>query len=274
MDDEQRSCLRELARDPAAGALWRSIAEALEAALEGGDQVALSRAALASARALALVRGTRLAELLDQMQLGLQRLRSCGLGQDGKTFADCQMVLLRAVAEGYAEGLHEIVAGLRRKAEALSPVDPASGVLRPRQTVDHLALELVRCQRMDLPLGVAAVIPADTGEEGAAPRRRAPKRGKTIGRLLHDNLRSYDGVGSLEDGGSVLFLPGVSRDGLLKVMERLHGLFGEDSSTAAGAPSAFVLLHLDCADLSAAEILAAVGDRGRIPSAADYLVWV
>jgi hypothetical protein len=269
VDDELRGCLDELAGDPSAGRLWRPIAEALGAALDGGEDGALARAALATARSIALSGRAGLPLLLDQLLLGLDRLRVCGAGE-GETFVACQTVLLRSVAEGYAEGLEETVGELRRRAEELLTVDPSSGVLRQRQTGEHLALELLRCQRMDLPLGVAALQPAEDGS--VSGRRRTSRRRDVVGKLLRDNVRRYDGVGMLEDGGHVLFLPGVSRDGLLSAAERLHRQIAEDPRTAAYARSTFALLHLDCADLSSAEILAAVG--GRRTADADYLVWV
>jgi hypothetical protein len=272
VDNRQRSCLTELANDPASGPLWRTIADALDTALGGGDRDALERAAQAAARSVALGRrGPRLAVLNDQLLSGLDRLRACGTIQHEETFSGLRTVLLRAVAEGYAEGLEETIAELRREAESLSPSDPKSGVLRPRQTGEQLGLDLARCQRMDLPLGVAAVtlVAEGASASGRLPARRTVK----VGRTLRESVRRYDGVGSLEDGRYVLFLPGVSRDGLLTAVERLHRLIDEDPRPVAGARCAFALLHLDCADLSVTEILAALGESAET-TAADYLVWV
>jgi hypothetical protein len=271
VDDRQRSCLADLANDPASGLLWRTIAEPLETALDGGDPDALERAAHSAARSHALGGRKRLPVLHGQLLSGLDRLSACGMHEREEAFSDCRTVLLRAVSEGYAEGLEETLAQLRRDAESLSPVDPRSGVLRPRQTREQLTLDLLRCQRMDLPLGVATVTLVDEGTSSTG--KRSARRGDKVGRVLRDNVRRYDGVGSIEDGRHVLFLPGVSRDGLLTAVERLHRLLEEEPRPVAGVRGAFALLHLDCADLSVAEILTALAERGDV-AAADYLVWV
>jgi hypothetical protein len=271
VNDRQRSCLEDLANDPAAGPLWRTIAEPLEAALDVGDSDALERAARSAARSHSLDGRTRLPALHGQLLSGLDRLWACGMDGREEAFTDCRTVLLRAVGEGYAEGLEEKVAELRREAESLSPVDPRSGVLRPRQTREQLGLDLLRCQRMDLPLGVATVTLVDEGPPSTG--KRGTRRADKLGRLLRDNVRRYDGVGSLEDGRYVLFLPGASRDGLLTAAERLHRRLEEEPRPVAGVRGAFALLHLDCADLAVAEILTALAERADVATV-DYLVWV
>jgi len=276
MNEQQRSCMRDLARDRTTGLLWQPISEPLEAALRGGDLRALARAASAAARALSLTHRQRLPDLLDRLQAGLDRMLSYGPagGKARARLLECRAVLQRAVAEGYAEGKDETIADLRRQVDSLSPADPASGVLRPRQTGDLLSVELLRCQRMDLPLGIAAVAPANGRHADRPAGRRSSRRGDPVGRVLRDGVRRYDVVGSLDNGRHVLLLPGVSREGLLTAVERLHRRLEEDPRTGEDGHRTFVLMHLDCADVSAEEVLTTVADAGRAVSSADYVVWV
>jgi hypothetical protein len=261
-----------LAADPYVGHLWRPIADSLEAALTGGEQSGLARAAHDVGRALALTREVRLPDLLDDLTRGMDRLQAAA-GEDIAAFVECRTVVERSLAEGFAEGLEETVTELRHQTDDLSPADPFSGVLRPRQTNEQLGLELQRCERMDLPIGVAAV-QATAGEAWQETEGAEPPAGQDIvGRVLRENLRRYDGLGSLEDGRHVLFLPGASRDGLLTAVERLHRLLDEDPRTAAGPPAGFILLHLDCADLPVADILTTLREGRRNVPASDYLAW-
>jgi len=271
--DEWRSRVESLTRDPDVGHLWRPIAESLEAGLAGGEQAGLARAAHDVGRALALTREVRLPDLLTDLARGMDRLQAAADAAAAALFLECRTVIERALAEGFAEGLEETVTELRHQTDDLLPADPFSGVLRPRQTNEQLGLELQRCERMDLPIGVAAV-QAKSGEtrrpiEGA----ESPAGRDVVGRVLRENLRRYDGLGSLEDGRHVLFLPGASRNGLLTAVERLHRLLDEDPRTATGPPAGFVLLHLDCADLPVADVLTALREGGRDVRASDYLAW-
>lgn len=267
----ETSRVRSLAQDPDVGHIWRPIAETLEAALTGGEQAGLARAAHDVGRALALTREARLPDLLDDLARGMDQLQAAA-GEAG-LFVECRTVVERSLAEGFAEGLEETVTELRHQTDDLSPADPFSGVLRPRQTNEQLGLELQRCERMDLPIGVAA-IQAKVGTTWQPTKAAEPSAGRdVVGRVLRENLRRYDGLGSLEDGRHVLFLPGASRDGLLTAVERLHRLLDEDPRTAAGPSAGFVLLHLDCADLPVADVLTALREGGRDVRASDYLAW-
>lgn len=269
--DEWRSRVRSLTRDPDVGHLWRPIAGSLEAGLAGSEQAGLARAAHDVGRALALSREVLLPDLLDDLARGMDRLQAAA--DDRAVFAECRAVVERALAEGFAEGLEEIVTELRHHTEHLTPVDPFSGVLRPRQTNEQLGLELERCERMDLPIGVAAVQVkgAATGRPTAGAQSAVVP--DVVGRVLRENVRRYDGLGLLDDGRHVLFLPGASRGSLLAAVERLHRLLDEDPRTATGPPADFVLLHLDCADLPVADVLTALREGGRDVRESDYLAW-
>ena len=70
--------------------------------------------------------------------------RSCAL----------EHVALTRIAAGYSGGLGETIERLRRMAEESSPLDVDSGAIKPGEFGDRLSLEVERCQRMDLPLGL------------------------------------------------------------------------------------------------------------------------
>ncbi len=122
-------------------------------------------------------------------------------------------------------------------------MDPETGVLRPRDLSEHLSLEINRCQRMQLPMGVAAVL--DTPQEaGAHADRRSAGRPRAA---CGENLRRYDDGGPAETGEFVAVLPDVSRSGLAAAAERLQQPACRGPGTV-GAPRRMALAHLDCVD--------------------------
>jgi hypothetical protein len=153
---------------------------------------------------------------------------------------------------------------LEAQVSEASVVDPRTGALRPRGFREHVAVEILRCQRMELPLGVLAVF-APRGADGGCAH--APGAGW----VLRENVRRYDGVGCLENGDYVVVLPDVARSGLLAVAERVYRRLCEDPRTAALRRS-LALVHLDCVDLSATDLLEQIADAVETArNSDDYL---
>jgi GGDEF domain-containing protein len=129
-------------------------------------------------------------------------------------------------------------------------------------------MEINRCQRMQLPMGVAVVFNrgTDAGEPSETPAL-------AVGRVLRENLRRYDELGRLETGEFVAVLPDVSRTGLAAAAERLHGQLAEDPRTTA-APRCMALTHLDCVDVTVGDLLEQVTDALQHARAGDdYICW-
>ena len=84
--------------------------------------------------------------------------------------------MLRALAAGYAAGLEDIIEQLNRSVAATSPIDDATGAMKPAATAERLTLEVLRCQRMDLSLGVVEMGVELEGEAGLAARNAWPRR--------------------------------------------------------------------------------------------------
>jgi GGDEF domain-containing protein len=179
---------------------------------------------------------------------------------------------LTRLAVGYAAGLTELNLRLEQRAESLSPQDPVTGALRPRQIAERLSLELDRSRRMLLPLGVMemAVSDAHGAIVAANDAGRFPQAHEAAA-CLRDNLRSYDSVGLTADGAYLIVLPDVSRRGLAGVAERLRREWVE---VVARARPIIALEHLDPVDVTGTQILSDLGDgvvaaRDRSP----HLVW-
>jgi GGDEF domain-containing protein len=182
---------------------------------------------------------------------------------------------LARVAAGYFAGMEETIVRLRLEALQASAIDARTGAMRHEEICDRLSLEVERCQRMDLSLGLLELEFEESGSgeqvgPGAEPGVMLP----AVSECLRDNLRRYDSIGLAPDGGLLLVLPNISRRGLTGAAERLRreldGCIGERS-----APQTFfALAHYDYVDVNATDMLAAL-DRGMRQARAVHepLVW-
>jgi len=181
---------------------------------------------------------------------------------------------LARLAAGYAGGLQETIDWLRRLGDESSPVDVDSGAMKPGELGERLSLEVERCQRMDLPLGLVEL--AVDGGEG---EHHAASRGCTtpheVGSCLRESLRRYDSVGLTQDGDFVLVLPDISRRGLAGAAERIRRRVDSCAGRGAAPELTFALAHYDFVDASATEMLTVLG-RGLREARATRrpLAWV
>ncbi len=144
-------------------------------------------------------------------------------------------------------------------AEESSPLDADSGAIKPREFGGRVSLEVERCQRMDLPLGLLelAVDSRETERRAAGRPSRADLH--QIGDCLRENLRRYDSVGLTDDGAFVLVLPDISRRGLAGAAERLRREIGSCGGHGHPRELTFALAHYDFMDVNAQEMLALLG---------------
>ena len=177
---------------------------------------------------------------------------------------------------GYARGLEEAVEQLSGQVDYLSPEDPLTGVMKESEIVRRLGLELDRCRRMEISLGLTLV-----GVDCLSAVRRQGGPGESdeflrrVARLLGDSLRQYDAIGRRGDEAFLVVLPDVSRRGLQAVMERFRNDLADECPAVLHAHFSFALAHLDYFDLAASEMLAQLeGGLARVRSGDDPIVWV
>jgi len=261
--------------------LWEPVLPHLARALEG-DEAPYLEAVEQVARSAGLCQSVAVADLLEASSKGSRALRA-GLLADGAPGAEeaCRRLLvleplaLARVAAGYFAGMEETIVRLRLEALQASAIDARTGAMRHEEICDRLSLEVERCQRMDLSLGLLELEFEESGSgeqvgPGAEPGVMLP----AVSECLRDNLRRYDSIGLAPDGGLLLVLPNISRRGLTGAAERLRreleGCIGERS-----APQTFfALAHYDYVDVNATDMLAAL-DRGMRQARAVHepLVW-
>lgn len=279
MDDLIARVFEALQLDDRERGLWEPALPHLEEALSGGDPARLLEALETAARGVGLTQSGTVVDLLDTLTLVSAALRTelLGSGLPGaddacRRLSGLERLALTRVAAGYAEGLEETIAQLQGEARRVSTLDAATGAIKAEAVVEHLSLEVDRCQRMDLPLGLVEV-----AVEPRAPDAVWRARGADtavlheVGECLRDNLRRYDSVGRTEDGGFLLVLPDVSRLGLAGAAERLR----RELAACAGSPQVFVALaHYDFVDASPAEMLAALSrGMGQARTGGEPLSW-
>lgn len=266
--------LTGLALGDAARLVWEAAAPHLRAALEGDEEAFL--AALEEVGRLAgRRRSHEMAALLKGYSEGSAALAArLAAGAAARALVgrmvDLERLALTRLAAGYAAGLDELVEEARRAA-GTGPATPP-GVAAPAAFLEHLSLEVARCQRMDLPLGLAAATVA-------CPRslRRAAAAGvpvEAVATCLRENLRRYDSLGLTEDGDFVAVMPDISRRGLEGAAERLR----RELAACAGTPQLdvrFALEHFEYVDVSAREMVAALREALSEARRLDRpLVWV
>lgn len=236
-------CLARALEHDDPGSFLESLEEvACNAALSGGHEVGaliagLAEGCLAVRRALAAKAGTRAGDALSRLTT---------LERDGAA----------SLASGYAAGLEETIDRLRYQTEECSPEDPMSGATRVAGTLELLAVEVDRCRRMALSLGILGVALADEDSSVSRVQADDPDLLHVVAEALRGNVRRYDGVGRTADGDFFVVLPDVSRRSLAAIAERLRrevvGELGREPMCV------IALAHYDYADVSAAEMMAAV----------------
>ena len=157
--------------------------------------------------------------------------------------------MLRALAAGYAAGLEDIIEQLNRSVAATSPIDDATGAMKPAATAERLTLEVLRCQRMDLSLGVVEMGVELEGEDGPRGPERVAAAQREVSECLRDSLRRYDSIGLTPRGGFLLVLPDVTRRGLAAAAERLRREIAECAGD--GPQLVLALAHYDYVDVAA-----------------------
>ena len=266
MDPAHDITTADLSFDEEARDLWEPALPHLAQALAGSDGAFLD--ALESAgRGAGLTQKVPIADVLDAYGRGSELvrghlLRSGGHDAEGTAarLVALQQVALTRIAAGYSGGLGETIDRLRRIAEESSPLDVDSGAIKPSQLGQRLSLEVERCQRMDLPLGLLELAVAGSGEDRRATARPARGDLHQIGSCLRENLRRYDSVGLTDDGAFVLVLPDISRRGLAGAAERLRRELATCGGHHGVSPElTFALAHYDFVDANAQEMLAVLG---------------
>jgi len=261
--------LQSLLRDERLAPTWAPLVAPLRRIMDGNEED-FSDAVHEIGRAAALRGEPHISDLLSVLEAGFARLTEPphAESETAGRLADLSVMSVRCVALGYAAGLEEKLAVLREVIAEGSPLDPETGVLRPRDFREHLSTEINRCQRMQLPMGVAVVFSrgTDAGEAAETPAL-------AVGRVLRESLRRYDELGRLETGEYVAVLPDVSRTGLGAAAERLHSQLAEDPRTVA-APRCMALTHLDCVDVTVGDLIEQVGEAlQHARSGDDYICW-
>jgi len=267
MDARLHEAMGSLLRDDRLASVWSPLAGPLPEALTPGAEAQLEEAVYQRARAAALAAGPSLHALFTHLDAGFVCLSAPFVrgGDVAGRLAELAALCERAASLGYAAGLEERLDEIEQLLAASTPVDPSTGVLRPHELCEQLGTEILRCQRMELPLGLMVVVKAapdasDSKADGA-------------GRVLREHLRRYDGVGSLESGEVVAVLPDVARSGLAAAAERVYRCLGDDPRTAA-CGWRLALTHLDCVDVPAVDLLEVLGEGlGRAAATEDYLFW-
>ena len=167
---------------------------------------------------------------------------------------------LTRVAAGYAAGLADTIDRLRRDAVEASPLDADSGAMKPAEFGARLSLEVERCQRMDLPLGLVELAVEGDDEERRATGRPPRADVGRLGACVRENLRGYDSVGLTDGGDLVLVLPDISRRGLAGAAERLRRELDACGGRRGTTPElTFALAHYDLVDVNPQEMLTVLG---------------
>jgi hypothetical protein len=264
--------------DDAVRGVWDILIPHLPPALSGGDDGPLLAAAERSARGVALARQASVAVLLEGYLAGCEALAAALGARAAYKAAAGELVrlrpaVLRGLAAGYAAGLEDIIEQLDRRAAAASPIDDATGAMKPAATVERLTMEVLRCQRMDLSLGVLEMAVGLEGEAGPRRTERVAAAQREVSECLRDSLRRYDSIGLTPDGGLLLVLPDVTRRGLAAAAERLRR---EIAECAGDEPQlVLALAHYDYVDVAASDVVATL-ERGmeRARSRGEALAWV
>jgi hypothetical protein len=263
------SLFREAALDDAGRSLWEPALPSLELAVTGGDEEPFLGAVEDIARGAGIGQGVPVVALLDAytqasgaLLAGLQASDDDRANEAARRLRAIERVALTRIAAGYSAGLEETISRLRARAADVSPVDGDTGAIKAVELLERLDLEVNRCQRMNLSLGLLALEPqAEGAPETAARRSGGPLH--QVGDCLRGNLRRYDSIGLTSDGGFLLVLPDISRRGLAGAAERLRRELAAFAGPSATPRVRFALAHYDYVDLNAGEMLEALDDTMR-----------
>jgi GGDEF domain-containing protein len=263
--------------------LWEPALPHLASLLGGGGERPLLAAIEDVARSAGLSQSVPVAELLVGFSRGSKALRDGLQGLDTREAGEaCRLLLglenaaLTRIATGYSAGLEETILVLRRDAEDASPLDLATGAMKPDEIVEQLSLEVERCQRMELSLGLVELAFAEPVRDAmpSCPHEGYGGLLHEVGECLHENLRRYDSIGLTDDGGFLLVLPDISRRGLAGAAERLRRELDACSGPSAPPRFLFALAHYDYVDVNAVEMLATLGQGMRQARVVhEPLVW-
>ncbi|HJW74522.1 MAG TPA: diguanylate cyclase [Thermoleophilia bacterium] len=264
MDPLLADAARAVTLDEPYRALWEPLFDPLLPAVESHDPAGFLAAVEAQSRLLGRAGGLGLRDVFDGLQNGIEAMRGAVLSKEHTAHAeDLAGRLLRLEGEsmvragvGYAEGLEERAGSLALQIERLSPVDPLTGAMKPEHLESQLVLEISRCQRMDLSLGVAAlVVDGLTDLTKRDGRDAADRELSRVGSVLGESLRRYDSIGRLQDNEFIAVLPDVSRSGLASAVERLRRHLEDGEGRPDLARFLFALLHLDVVDVAPPDML-------------------
>jgi hypothetical protein len=252
--------------------LWEPAIPHLAGFVGGGHEAPLLAAVEDVARSAGLSHSVPVAELLDAFTTGHKALCD-GLHSQGTAEAReaCRLLLglekaaLTRIATGYSAGLEETIVRLRRDVEDASPLDLSTGAMKSDEIVEQVSLEVNRCQRMELSLGLLELALEEEGHDEASSCAREDCRGVSheMGECLRQNLRRYDSIGLTRDGGFLLVLPDISRRGLAGAAERLRRELAASAGLSAPQRFLFALAHYDYVDANAGEMLEALDHSAR-----------
>ncbi|HEY5386856.1 MAG TPA: hypothetical protein VIL79_03035 [Thermoleophilia bacterium] len=267
----------------ASRSLWEPAVPHLARFVAGGDEAPLLAVIEDVARSAGLSQSVPVAVLLEAFTFGSKALCE-GLNAQGSDEAHearrlllgLENVALTRVATGYSAGLEETILHLRRDVEDASPLDVATGAMKPGEIVGQLSLEVDRCQRMELSLGLLELAQEEPDRDEASASARDESRGvlHEVGECLRENLRRYDSIGLTPDGGFLLVLPDISRRGLAGAAERVRRELAASAGPSEPPRFLLALAHYDYVDAKAGEMLEALDHSMRRARVAhEPLTW-
>jgi hypothetical protein len=272
------SLFREAELDELGRSLWEPALPLLERAVAGGDQEPFLGSVEATSRGAGISHGLSVVALLDayahvsaMLLDGLEPSDDERAPEAARRLRALERIALTRIASGYSAGLEETIAGLRVRAADASPVDDASGVVKSGELFERLDLEVNRCQRMNLSLGLLAM---ESQAGGGAAERHGAGPPHQVGDCLRGNLRRYDSIGLTRQGGFLLVLPDISRRGLAGAAERLRRELDVCVAPGGASEYVFALAHYDFVDADPTEMLSALETSVRqARSVHESLTW-
>lgn len=264
MHDLTGTMFRAAELDEIGRSLWEPALPLLERAVTGGDEEPFLGAVEAVARGAGISQSMPVAALLDAYSRFSRALTVSLRAHDdrlarraARRMQAVERVALTRIAAGYVAGLEETIAGLRAHAAESSPVDDYTGAIKPVELLERLDLEVNRCQRMNLSLGLLELEPQAAVAPDVAGHGRAGAS-HDVGECLRGNLRRYDSIGLTRQGGFLLVLPDISRRGLAGAAERLRREIDGCVPSPGAGEYLFALAHYDLVDTDPAEMLSSL----------------
>ena len=268
MNELTSSAFDNLSLDDTARRVLGPVRDQLIAAVADGEAAAALEALESEARIIALDHTIALGMLVPALCAGLGALREAIAATDSpeaeeacRRLSALERDAVAAVGIGYAAGLEEKVASLTVETERLSPCDAVTGAMKPAEIVEQLALEVNRCQRMDLSLGLVELAVEGADKAAVKADNAANECLHRVGATLRDNLRRYDSIGRTAGGEFLIILPDISRRGLLGSVERLRRELESEAGGDGGPRYLFAMAHFDYVDVGTREMLAVL-DQG------------